>query len=446
MGLTVINAETPKPQNMKRTIGTTLILMALSVALPEFSNAQFVMSGELRPRVEYRHGFKSPAEEDMTAAAFISQRSRLNLAYKNEKMKIGLSFQDVRVWGDVPQLNLSDNSFSVHEAWGEYFITPTLSLKAGRMELVYDDARMLGNVDWAQQGRSHDIGLLKWEPASWKIHAGFAFNQDKEQLQNRIYTVAGNYKSLQLLWINRKWDNLGLSFLFLNNGKQNTEENGEIVSYNTRFSQTFGGTGSWELKPLTLSGSIYKQTGKDVPEVEIDALMYALSLKWSATKTLSITPGLEHLSGTSQKDAADPDFNENNSFNPFYGTNHKFNGNMDYYYVGNHINSVGLQNIYLKVNYAKNRLSLGADLHFFNAAADIIDPENPAETMDKNLGQELDIYLGYKLADNVMLNAGYSQYFATESTIALKGGSKDETSNWIWASLTFKPQFLNTAK
>jgi hypothetical protein len=85
-------------------------------------------------------------------------------------------------------------------------------------------------------------------------------------------------------------------------------------------------------------------------------------------------------------------------------------------------------------------------VHLFSAAADIIDPENPAETLNKNLGQELDIYMGYKLADNVMLNAGYSQYFATESTIALKGGSKDETSNWIWASLTFKPQFLNTAK
>ena len=152
------------------------------------------------------------------------------------------------------------------------------------------------------------------------------------------------------------------------------------------------------------------------------------------------------MTGTSQREVLEPGFNQNNSFNPFYGTNHKFNGHMDYYYVGNHINSVGLQNIFMKVNYAKNRFSAGADFHLFSAAADIIDQENPSQLMDKNLGQELDLYIGYKLADNVMLNAGYSQYFVTETTIALKGGNKDETSNWVWVSLTFKPEFLNTGK
>ena len=39
----------------------------------------------------------------------------------------------------------------------------------------------------------------------------------------------------------------------------------------------------------------------------------------------------------------DKDYKENNSFTPFYGTNHKFNGHMDYFYVGNHIGNVGLR-------------------------------------------------------------------------------------------------------
>lgn len=416
--------------------------LILAVVMPVFASAQFILGGEFRPRAEYRHGFKSPATIDMDAAAFISQRSRLNLAYKNEKMRIGFSLQDVRVWGDVAQLNLSDNSFSVHEAWGEYFITPALSLKAGRMELVYDDARMLGNVDWAQQGRSHDIGLLKYEKNAWKFHAGLAYNQDKEQMSGRVYTVAGNYKTMQLFWANYKKDNLSASFLFLNNGKQDTEEDGEILSYPTRYSQTLGGTATYLLKPITFNASIYKQLGKEIGNKDMDALMLAFNAKWSITQEFSFTPGFEYLTGTSQREVLEPGFNQNNSFNPFYGTNHKFNGHMDYYYVGNHINSVGLQNIYFKVNYGKNRFSAGADLHLFSAAADIIDQENPSQLMDKNLGQELDLYIGYKLADNVMLNAGYSQYFATESTIALKGGSTNETSNWAWVSLTFKPEFL----
>ena len=420
-----------------------IAFLILAIALPAVASAQFVLSGDLRPRAEYRHGFKSPATTDMEAAAFISQRSRLNIAYKNEKMKFGLSLQDVRVWGDVPQLNLSDNSFSMHEAWGEYFFTPVFSIKAGRMELIYDDSRMLGNVDWAQQGRSHDIGLLKYEKNTWKVHAGMAYNQDKEQFSNRIYTITGNYKTMQLLWINHNKGNLNLSALFLNNGKQDMTLEGEAeISYATRYSQTIGATGTYKLNPVQLNASIYKQMGTETGNKDMDALMFAINAKWSITENLSFTPGFEYLSGTSQKDAMDPTYNEINSFNPFYGTNHKFNGHMDYYYVGNHINNVGLQNIFLKLNYGKNKLSMGADLHLFSAAADILNPTDLTQTMDSNLGQELDLYIGYKLAAGVMLNVGYSQYFTTESTIALKGGDKDETSNWAWASITFKPELF----
>ncbi|GAB1402935.1 alginate export family protein [Lentimicrobium sp.] len=418
-----------------------IAFFVLALLLPVAASAQFVLSGELRPRAEYRHGFKQPATTDMDAALFISQRSRLNFGYANQKMKVGVSLQDIRVWGNVPQLNLSDNNFSLHEAWGEYFFTPSFSLKLGRMELIYDDSRILGNVDWAQQGRSHDIGLLKFEKNAWKVHAGLAYNQDAEKLNGRVYTVEGNYKTMQLFWINHHSSNFNLSALFLNNGKQDVKV-GEEAEFTTRYSQTFGFTGTYNLNPLQLGASIYKQVGKELSDKDLDALMYAFHVKWSINENLSFTPGFEYLSGTSQKDAINPNYNTINSFNPFYGTNHKFNGHMDYYYVGNHLNTVGLQDIFLKLNFSKNKLSAGADFHFFSSAADVLEPGNPMQTMSNNLGQELDLYLGYKLAPGVMLNLGYSQYFATETTIALKGGSLDETSNWAWASITFKPEFF----
>ncbi len=432
--------------SMKIKFKLFVLVMIVVVLIPIYANAQFSLSGELRPRAEYRHGFKSPATEKMGAAAFISQRTRLNLNYKKDNLKVGISLQDVRVWGDVPQLNLSDNSFSLHEAWGEYYFTPNFSFKAGRMELVYDDSRMLGNVDWAQQGRSHDIGLLKFEDEKWKLHIGFAFNQNKELFDNKIYTVPGNYKSMQLVWLNRKWEDLKISFLFLNNGKQNTELNNVITSYKIRFSQTIGLTGTYKVRNLSLNGSVYKQVGKEQPVINIDAMMLALNAQLVLKEHFSITPVFEYLSGTSQIDAANPNFNTTHSFNPFYGTNHKFNGNMDYYFVGNHINSVGLQDIFLKTGYNKNKISAGIDFHLFSAAADIMDPVNPTKVMARNLGQELDFYAGFKFTPEVTLNLGYSQYFASESTIALKGGNKNETSNWAWASISFKPEFLNSAK
>jgi len=357
-------------------------------------------------------------------------------------MKFGLSLQDVRVWGDVAQQNQSDNSFSLHEAWGEYFISPSLSVKAGRMELIYDDSRLFGNADWLQQGRSHDIGLLKFENTKWKAHAGFAYNQNQEQLSERIYTVAGNYKNMQFVWLNRKWDKLELSLMFVNNGMQYIEV-GEVTNYNTKFTQTYGGTLVYKMKPVTLTANGYNQTGKNQENKEVSAFMFGANASISITEDFSLVPGIEYLSGTSQLNTA---VNETNSFTPLYGTGHKFNGHMDYYYAGSHLYSVGLQDIFLKALYKKESINAGIDFHMFGAEADVIDPDDLSKTLDNNLGMEIDFYAGYKLSPEVALNMGYSQYFTTETTIALKGGNKDETSNWAWISISFKPEFLNTSK
>ncbi len=407
------------------------------------TKAQFILSGELRPRAEYRHGFKSPATEDMDAALFVSQRTRLNMSYKNEKMKFGLSLQDVRVWGNVPQQNISDNSYTLHEAWGEYFFTPEFSVKAGRMELIYDDSRLFGNVDWAQQGRSHDIGLLKFENAKWKAHAGLAYNQDKEQLSGRVYTIEGNYKNLQLIYLSRKWEKLEASAIFVNNGMQYFEEENEQTATDTKYTQTFGGNVSYKTKPVILAAGFYKQGGTNTADKKVNAFMFGANATFSFGESFSVNPGIEFHSGTSQKDAP---AGESNSFNPLYGTAHKFNGHMDYFFAGNHFNTVGLQDIFLKGLYKQNKFSAGIDFHLFSAPADILDPADNSQTLSSNLGQEADLYIGYKLSPEVTFSMGYSQYFTTASLIALKGGSNDKTSNWAWASVIFKPVFLNTGK
>ena len=42
---------------------------------------------QIRPRYEYRNGFKSLMPNGENATSFISQRSRLNFNYKQEKLK-----------------------------------------------------------------------------------------------------------------------------------------------------------------------------------------------------------------------------------------------------------------------------------------------------------------------------------------------------------------------
>jgi hypothetical protein len=429
---------------MRKSVFTIFVLLfSFQFIGIDSAFSQFTFSGEYRPRTEYRHGYKMLVKPDQDPAFFISQRARLNFNYDNKKFRVFFSLQDIRTWGSTSQLNISDGFFSVHQAWGEYFFTKHFGLRVGRQELVYDDSRIFGNVGWAQQARSHDLALFRYKKKSFKIHLGLAYNQDKEQLNTNIYTVPKNYKTLQFLWLRKDFDNFGGSLFLMNNGVQYVDtSNGEG---SVRYSQTMGTYLNFKLGIFRLNVSGYYQMGKDPANRDLSAgyLMGEVLLPFKSGFTPVL--GMEHLSGTDQY-VTSPTDSKNNSFTPLYGTNHKFNGFMDYFYVGNHGNSVGLNDIYLVGKYKKKKFSSLLAFHYFASAAKVLDPANTSNTMNNYLGLEMDIVVGWALAKNVSLNAGYSQMFASETMKVLKEGDHNATNNWAWLMLTFKPQFFSNVK
>ena len=78
---------------MKKNIFLTMIVVLMTTSL--FAQ-EFGLSGELRPRFEYRHGYKELASPNVDGASFVSQRTRLNANYSNEKFKVYFSIQNVR--------------------------------------------------------------------------------------------------------------------------------------------------------------------------------------------------------------------------------------------------------------------------------------------------------------------------------------------------------------
>ena len=63
--------------------------------------------------------------------------------------------------------------------------------------------------------------------------------------------------------------------------------------------------------------------------------------------------------------------------------------------------------------------------------------------MDNYLGTEIDFTIGYKLAKDIVLNAGYSKMYATNTMEILKGGDKNENNSWTWVMFTFKPHLFS---
>ncbi len=416
------------------------ILLIIAFSSLNRGMAQFQVAAEYRPRTEYRHGYKSMVTDDDKAAFFTSQRMRLNGVYTLDKLKIGMSLQDVRVWGDVPQQSSSSNQVLLYQGWAEYLFTKQFSMKMGRQELKYDDERILGNADWAQQARVHDLALFKYEK-SFKLHVGLAFNQESEKTKTTDYNIIGNYKAMQFVWFNKKIDALGLSLLFLNNGLQNKSTDA-IPVFKTAFSQTVGTRLVYDKKSISLFGATYYTTGKDITLRDLSAYYATLGLSAKLNDIWGAALGWELLSGTSQKEKKANANYTNNSFTPLYGTNHKFNGYMDYFYVGNHLNSVGLNDLYGNISYKKKKFSVVLTPHIFSAANDVLNPAVSGKVMSKSLGTEIDLVAGYKLDENIQLSGGYSQMFGTETLKALSGGENKATNNWVWVMIAFKPGFL----
>lgn len=412
-------------------------VLMLFLVLSQVIYAQdFEVSAELRPRFEYRNGYKTLPVDSLDAATFVSQRTRLNLDYKHTYFDAYLSIQDVRVWGDVPTLNAADNNgLSVHEAWAKLLIAPQFTVKIGRQEIVYDDQRIFGSVGWAQQARSHDAVLAIYKPnENHHFEMGLALNATSESLSEIDYTL-NNYKAFQYLWYHTGTKNVGLSFLVLNTGFTYYETpQDEKVDYN----QTVGTYVTFSENKVSAETSLYYQTGK-IANRNLSAYNAAAQLNYKWTANFIAGVGAEYLSGTAMN-ITNVDLK---SFTPWFGTNHKFNGEMDYFYVGSHANSVGLIDAFINVKYQKNKLKFGITPHMFWSAATVVNVVD--EKMDDYLGAEIDLKLTYNWQKDISFQLGYSQLFGTESLEVLKGGNHKATTNWGWAMITVKPSLFKSS-
>jgi hypothetical protein len=179
------------------------------------------------------------------------------------------------------------------------------------------------------------------------------------------------------------------------------------------------------------------QTGRDIKNRNVEAFDANIEVGLKASERATISAGMEYLSGTNNALAS----GTNRSFSPLYGTNHVFNGYMDYFYVGNHANNVGLKDLYVKLKQKVGNGMLSFDVHQFATAARILDPET-SQNVSKSLGTEVDLTYRVAVSKELTVQAGYSHMFATATMEILKKGDKDAVNNWAYVWIIFKPDFM----
>ncbi len=449
------------------TLIATFLLCLTGMYAQELS-----IDADIRSRFEYRSGFNNLVPEDSDPAANVQQRSRLKFGYKADKFKAGLGIQDVRVWGDTRQIldNDVNNNLQLAYAWVELMFGTGWSTKVGRQAISYDDQRIFGGLDWALQGRFHDAALLKYKDDKFKLDFGFAFSQDDlaalpGRTTTTLYSVDGffSYKAMEYVHATIKaGEGNTISLLALNNTFQNRGTElifpGTFLEDEVGFPlegffhrQTFGTHSKFKLGSVKLALNAYLQTGEAAQEVDLSAYLVGLEANTKAGST-GLGLGFEIQSGNDQTVATDGTIQnvsggENKAFFPLYGTNHKFNGFMDYFYVGNHANNVGLTDIYAKAVFKTGEKSkLLVKGHYFGAAGTLIDDTDLSEA-DSYLGTEIDVVYTQKLLPYATLNVGYSHMFAGEGMEFLKNQADPASvQNWGWVQLMVKPNFLKWKK
>ncbi|MBJ6367274.1 alginate export family protein [Snuella sedimenti] len=413
------------------------IILGLLLGCLQLVQAQFTLDGEFRPRTEYRNGYGSLIADDADAGFGISTRIRLNAGYEVDAYKFYVSFQDIMVWGENRQILPYDqnNSFAVFQAWADINLGDGFSAKLGRQVISYDDQRIFGGLDWAQQGRNHDAALLKYKKGSFLMDIGLAFNQDYSnptgfQSVGTAYNTTGffSYKSMQYVYLKQAWEHFSGSLLFLNNGFQKFEAD-DVTPNGVNGLQTVGTHLDYKAGSFGIAANAFLQTG----DVVKSAYLLGLDLTYKASSKVGLGAGLEIISGN------DVSTSKSEAFFPLYGTNHKFNGFMDYFYVGNHANNVGLLDVHVSANF-----KLGDKSSLFVKALNFSSDRELASG-EKSLGTELDLVLSQAFK-GYALKIGYSQMFAADGMYELKGITENAAANsqsWAWAMLVVKPKFLN---
>lgn len=392
----------------------------------------FTVNMQIRPRAEFRNGQGQLLSQDQNPAFFISNRSRLTGTFLSEKVELKFGVQSVGVWGQQPQIETA-GLLMMNEAWAKYKMSSTSSLTLGRMPLVYDDQRILGGLDWHVAGRFHDGLRFIYQKDKFELHAVGTYSANAETKYNTYYEPTGQpYRHLEFLWMKYQLTQpLNLTVLAMNTAFQGGDPS-DPATWKLNNLQTLGANLVYKTESLNARLFYYSQLGELT-----SAYAAGGNVSYVMSNGFGLLGGGEFLSGNNMNSTSTTNF----AFAPLYGTNHGHYGYMDYFYVGNHSGSVGLNDLYGGVTYkTASKLDMRLAGHVFSAMGAVVN--GLGEEQSKSLGTELDFTFKYPVREGVSLSGGYSQMLASSSMEIIKGGDASKVQNWAWLMLNVQLDVL----
>lgn len=364
--------------------------------------------------------------DSLTDDSWILNRFRVGMKWTPTPfMNIYIQGQDTREW-DSDRPNVigamgaeGDDPFDVRQAYIELGNAKSgWSGKIGRQIFLYGDERLVGPLEWANQGRTFDAVRLRYASEKWWVEA-FAssvvkFDDDAINQSDwfddamRDQTFSGLYFSTTAI------GKQTTDFYVFHLNEDAAAGDTSFFTLGTRMKSTAGAYGPWDYET-----EMAFQSG-DVRGKDLTAFAGHWGVGYTFDHAWKPRLALEYNYGSGDDNAADGDVD---TFQNLFPTNHKFYGYMDVFSWQN------LHNVAISLTAAPTKkLTARLDYHLFWLAdtgdawyrangTTAVRPITPGA--DSFAGSEVDLTLTYKVNKNLSFMAGYSHFFA--------GGYLDDT-------------------
>ncbi len=404
---------------MKRLMGLALTILALGGTAASAMAQELTFGGEVRPRFELR----DLVGVDAVRSEFTSMRTRLSAGVELEpNVSAYVQLQDVRVFGEEGSTlgDFSADGLDLHQGWLELGDAgaDALSIRVGRQEAAYGGQRLLGAVNWAQQGRSFDGARIRYRPSATAVVDGLAFRLRDSQ------TAPGAAPDQSLYGVYSTIEAAGALDLFaLADTHKEPLVDGTRYTVGARWLSNRG-PWSWRAEAAYQGGGLDGALGPRT----FAAFMLGGRVSTEVADGLTAMLWYDYLSGDS-----DPGDDTARVFDTLFATNHKFYGYMDFFTnIPVDTNQRGLQDLALKGVYVLGEgRTLHADLHSFRLAAS-------DGLTSGHIGEELDLTYGWAYAPGVTLTGGLS-YFLAGSDVppGISSPANDQVFGYVMADVQF---------
>ena len=435
------------------------VLLLTNFLAPE-ANGQdkFILSGEIRERGVYSHGYKGLLAPDEHGTFWVGQRTRLNFDYRHNDLGFFVQLEDGRIWGSTTGAHTT--GFGIGQAYFFMEFAKRFGFKVGRMALQYENGRYLSYSAWDECPRTHDALIFNFRSLDkkTKVDIGASVSNNSSNTILNPYSLNNYFKYLLFGYVSHQFlPDLRWSVLSVTDFQERryADSSGDIRTDPTRlYARSTIGSYLELFSTKKVSALIYGygQFGKHNDGTAVAAGLFSTELKCRILPVFDIVLAYDYISGS--------DFAGNgtdHSFDRFLGSAHAFLGIMDFFTCSGpeDINlGRGYHQPSLTLNYRpaeKHSLSLNAryfltEKQIFKGAENV-EPNISLPDLNRDLGFEMALRYKYKIRSDLSLEAGYAFHTATK-TLEYLSGIESGTSKFAhfgYVMMAYKPTLYNSA-